>query len=420
MRCSRRRPARSAAASRFSSAPRPASARPTRCCSRRSARRREGVDVVVGVVETHGRAETAGASAGARDHPAPAHRLSRPRARGDGPRRGAARKPALVLVDELAHTNAPGSRHPKRYLDVEELLAAGIDVYTTLNIQHVESLNDVVAQITRIRVRETVPDSILDRADEIEVVDLTPDDLIQRLREGKVYVPEQAEARARPLLLARQSDRAARAGAPPHRRARRRAAPHAHAGARDRRAVAGGRARAGLRQRGSEHRRAGALRQAHRRPAARALDGALRRDGAQPAPQRRGARPHRRRACGSPSSLGGEAVTLPGGGRIADDVLAYARANNVTQIVIGKSTPLALVRVAARLGRARSRAPRRRDQRPRHCRRDWSARSTPAKARPRQPQLAPMRPTSLRLRQSRSRSPSASSSSRASGSRRST
>ncbi len=86
-----------------------------------------------------------------------------------------ARRPQVALVDELAHTNAPGSRHPKRYLDVEELLAAGIDVYTTLNIQHVESLNDVVAQITGIRVRETVPDSILDRADDIEVIDLAPE-----------------------------------------------------------------------------------------------------------------------------------------------------------------------------------------------------------------------------------------------------
>ena len=108
-----------------------------------------------------------------------------------------ARRPQLVLVDELAHTNAPGSRHPKRYLDVEELLAAGIDVYTTLNIQHVESLNDVVAQITRIRVRETVPDSVLDRADDIEVIDLSPEDLIQRLHEGKVYVPQQAERAVR-------------------------------------------------------------------------------------------------------------------------------------------------------------------------------------------------------------------------------
>src|SRR6202453_4660947 len=103
------------------------------------------------------------------------------------------RRPKLVLVDELAHTNVEGSRHPKRYMDVEELLDAGIDVYSTLNIQHVESLNDVVAQITRIRVRETVPDSVIDRADDIELIDLTPEDLIQRLKEGKVYVPHQAE-----------------------------------------------------------------------------------------------------------------------------------------------------------------------------------------------------------------------------------
>ena len=108
-----------------------------------------------------------------------------------------ARRPQLVLVDELARTNAPGSRHPKRYLDVEELLAAGIDVFTTVNIQHVESLNDVVAGITRIRVRETVPDSIIDRADDIEIVDITPEDLIQRLKEGKVSLPQQAERAAR-------------------------------------------------------------------------------------------------------------------------------------------------------------------------------------------------------------------------------
>src|SRR5437667_6269945 len=103
------------------------------------------------------------------------------------------RRPQLVLVDELAHTNAPGSRHPKRYLDVEEVIAAGIDVFATLNIQHVESLNDIIARITRIRVRETVPDSVLDQANDIEVVDLAPDDLIKRLHEGKVYVPQQAE-----------------------------------------------------------------------------------------------------------------------------------------------------------------------------------------------------------------------------------
>ena len=103
-----------------------------------------------------------------------------------------ARHPTLILVDELAHTNAPGSRHAKRWQDVEELLDAGIDVYTTVNVQHLESLNDVVAQITGVIVRETVPDSILEQADEVELIDLPPDDLLQRLREGKVYVSEQA------------------------------------------------------------------------------------------------------------------------------------------------------------------------------------------------------------------------------------
>ncbi len=156
------------------------------------ARRREGIDVVVAVAETHGRAETQALLDGLD---------TVPRRRLDYKGRVLeemdldavlARRPGLALVDELAHSNVPGSRHPKRYLDVEELLAAGIDVFTTLNIQHVESLNDVVVRITRIRVRETVPDSVLDRADDIEVVDLAPDDLLQRLRDGKVYVPQTA------------------------------------------------------------------------------------------------------------------------------------------------------------------------------------------------------------------------------------
>jgi two-component system, OmpR family, sensor histidine kinase KdpD len=157
------------------------------------AKRREGVDVVVGVVETHGRRETEALLVELeviprREVEYKGHCLTEMDLDAILKRR-----PQLVLVDELAHTNAPQSRHPKRYLDVEELIAAGIDVYTTLNIQHVESLNDVVARITRIRVRETVPDSILDQADDIEIVDLAPDDLIQRLHEGKVYVPHQAE-----------------------------------------------------------------------------------------------------------------------------------------------------------------------------------------------------------------------------------
>lgn len=156
-----------------------------------AARRKAGFDVVVGIVETHGRVETETLVAGHEVIP-----------RREVPYQGRIlhemdldavleRAPQLVLVDELAHTNAPGSRHLKRYQDVEELLAAGIDVYSTINIQHLESLNDVVASFTRVRVRETVPDSILEIAD-IEVVDIPPDELIERLKAGKVYLPREA------------------------------------------------------------------------------------------------------------------------------------------------------------------------------------------------------------------------------------
>jgi two-component system sensor histidine kinase KdpD len=157
------------------------------------AKRKEGIDVVVGVVETHGRHETEALLEGMEVLPRkPMVYVNRILSEFDLDA-ALKRRPELLLVDELAHSNIPGSRHPKRYQDVEELLDAGIDVYTTVNIQHIESLNDVVAQITHVRVRETVPDSIIDRADAIELVDLTPDDLIQRLKEGKVYVPKQAE-----------------------------------------------------------------------------------------------------------------------------------------------------------------------------------------------------------------------------------
>ncbi len=156
-------------------------------------RRQEGVDVVVGVVETHGRAETEAQLAGLDVIPRRTVEYKGRVLQEMDLDAILERRPALVLVDELAHSNAPGSRHPKRYLDVEELLAAGIDVYSTMNVQHVESLNDVVARITRIRVRETVPDRIIDAADEVELVDLTPADLMARLREGKVYVREQAQ-----------------------------------------------------------------------------------------------------------------------------------------------------------------------------------------------------------------------------------
>ncbi len=160
-------------------------------------RRRESVDVVIGVVETHGRAETEALTAGLETIPRRTIAYRERTLTEMDLDAILVRKPRLVLVDELAHTNAAGSRHPKRYLDVEELLVAGIDVYATLNIQHVESLNDVVARITRIRVRETVPDSVIERADDIELIDLTPEDLIQRLKDGKVYVPAQAERAVR-------------------------------------------------------------------------------------------------------------------------------------------------------------------------------------------------------------------------------
>jgi two-component system sensor histidine kinase KdpD len=157
------------------------------------AKMKEGVDVLVGVVETHGRKETEALLEGLPVLPRkPTIYVNRILSEFDIDA-ALKRRPQLILVDELAHTNVPGSRHPKRYQDVEELLDAGIDVYSTVNIQHIESLNDVVAQITRVRVREVVPDEILDRADAVELVDLTPEDLIQRLKEGKVYVPKQAE-----------------------------------------------------------------------------------------------------------------------------------------------------------------------------------------------------------------------------------
>ncbi|HEX7593978.1 MAG TPA: sensor histidine kinase KdpD [Anaerolineae bacterium] len=156
------------------------------------ARQAENVDVVVAYVETHHRAETETLTDGLEILP-----------RKQIEYRGRvltemdvdavlARHPQLALVDEFAHTNVAGSRHPKRYLDVQDILAAGIDVYTTLNVQHLESLNDVVAQITGIVVHETIPDSAIDQANEIELIDLAPDELLQRLKDGKVYVPEQA------------------------------------------------------------------------------------------------------------------------------------------------------------------------------------------------------------------------------------
>ncbi|MFB6419342.1 MULTISPECIES: sensor histidine kinase KdpD [Bradyrhizobium] len=302
------------------------------------AKRKAGVDVVVGFVETHGRAET---EALVRDLEVV------PRKKFDY--RGQiveemdldaviARRPRIALVDELAHTNAAGSRHPKRYLDVEELLSHGIDVYTAVNIQHIESLNDVVAQITHVRVRETVPDSVFDRADAIELIDLTPDDLIQRLKEGKVYVPRQAEralehyfspgnlTALRELALRRTAERVDE-----------QLLTHMQANAIPGPWAAGERILVCV----SEDPRAAGLVRYTKRLADRlhapftAISIETRRSLQLSDEQRDRLADTLRLA----ESLGGEALTIPAAGRrIADDVVGFAQGNNVTQIVIGKST----------------------------------------------------------------------------------
>jgi two-component system, OmpR family, sensor histidine kinase KdpD len=302
------------------------------------ARRKAGVDIVVGFVETHGRVETEALLRGL--EVIPRKKLDY---------RGQvleemdldaviARHPQIALVDELAHTNAVGSRHPKRYLDVEELLSRGIDVYTAVNIQHIESLNDVVAQITHVRVRETVPDSVFDRADAIELIDLTPDDLIQRLKEGKVYVPKQAEralehyfspgnlTALRELALRRTAERVDEQLLT-HMQANAIAGPWA----------AGERVLVCV----SEDPRAAGLVRYTKRLADRlhapftAISIETRRF-LQLSDEERDRLADTLRLA---ESLGGEALTIPAvGRRIADDVVNFAQANNVTQIVIGKST----------------------------------------------------------------------------------
>lgn len=302
------------------------------------ARRKAGVDVVVGFVETHGRAETEALVRGLEVIP-----RKRLEYRGQVVEEMdldavIARRPKIALVDELAHSNAPLCRHPKRYLDVEELLSHGIDVYTAVNVQHIESLNDVVAQITHVRVRETVPDSIFDRADAIELIDLTPDDLIQRLREGKVYVPKQAEralehyfspgnlTALRELALRRTAERVDEQLLT-HMQANAIAGPWA-AGERILVCV-------------SEDPRSAGLVRYTKRLADRlhapftAISIETRRS-LQLSDQERDRLADTLRLA---ESLGGEALTIPAvGRRIADDVINFAQGNNVTQIVIGKST----------------------------------------------------------------------------------
>ena len=247
-----------------------------------------------------------------------------------------ARRPRLVLVDELAHTNAPGSRHPKRWMDVEELLGAGIDVYTTINIQHLESLNDVVAGITRIRVRETVPDSIIDRADDIELIDLTPDDLLQRLRDGKVYAPKTASRALAhyfsPGNLTALRELALRQTA---QRVDTQLLDHMQANAISGPWAAGERVLVCVTPRAAGS-QPGALRPPARRAAARAVDGAARRPPTRLA--RAGGASRVAEQMRLAQSLGAEAVTVPGGD-VAAEVVAYARAHNFTQIVVGRRRP---------------------------------------------------------------------------------
>lgn len=157
------------------------------------AKRDEGADVVVGLVETHERQETVAVLQGLEALPPKLIQYRGTVLREFDLDGALKRRPSLVLVDELAHSNAAGCRHPKRWQDVEELLSAGIDVYSTLNVQHLESLNDDVSQVTGIQVKETVPDTVFELADEVELIDLPPDELLLRLKEGKVYLPQQAE-----------------------------------------------------------------------------------------------------------------------------------------------------------------------------------------------------------------------------------
>ena len=157
------------------------------------AQKAAGVDVVIGFVQPHGRVDTEQLMDGIEIIPTRKFEYRGIILEEFDLDAALSRRPQLILVDELAHTNVPESRHPKRWMDIDELVDSGIDVYTTMNVQHLETLNDVVAQITGIVVKETVPDAVLEKADEIELIDLPPDDLLERLRLGKVYLPKQAE-----------------------------------------------------------------------------------------------------------------------------------------------------------------------------------------------------------------------------------
>jgi two-component system sensor histidine kinase KdpD len=294
----------------------------------------EGIDVVVAYIETHGRKETEALLAGL-----PVIPRKKVEYRGTTVEEMdldavLARRPAIALVDELAHTNAPGSRHNRRYQDVEELLAAGIDVSTTLNVQHIESFNDTVAQITGVKVRETVPDHVLETADEIKLVDLTPDELIERLHEGKVYVPDQAtravEKFFRPGNLTALREMALRylAGRVDT-QMRSYMDAHAIAGP----WPAGERVLVGVGP--------GMLAERLVRSGRRLAEGLdaewivlhVEQAGGQPLPDAE--RQHLDRALRLAEELGARTVTVAGSD-VAEEVLRYARANNITKIIVGR------------------------------------------------------------------------------------
>ncbi len=301
------------------------------------ARHKDGYDVAVGIVETHGRKETEALLEGLEIVP-----RRRIEYRGQWLEEMdldaiIARRPQIVLVDELAHTNAPGSRHPKRCMDVEELLNRGINVYSTVNIQHIESLNDVVAQITGVRVRETVPDRVFDRADSVELIDLTPDDLIQRLKEGKVYVPKQAERALEhffsPANLTALRELALRRTAE---RVDEQLLSHMQEHAIQGPWAAGERILVCVSE---DVRSAGLVRYAKRlADRLHAPWTALSIETQRSLQFTEEERDRLTDTLRLAEALGGEAITIPSGGRIADDVINFAHAHNVTQIIIGKST----------------------------------------------------------------------------------
>jgi two-component system sensor histidine kinase KdpD len=299
-------------------------------------RKREGVDAVVGLVETHGRKETEALLGGLEQLPRRLVDYRGAQLKAFDLDAAVARHPQLILVDELAHTNEPGSRHTKRWQDVWELLDHGIDVYTTLNVQHLETMNDVVAQVTGVKVQETVPDSVFERADEVEIIDLSPEDLQKRLAEGKVYMPELAQqalqhffkkgnlAALREIALRITADRI-NAQVQTYRKSLATTGVWATA---DRLLVCIGSGHGSLHLVRAAHRMARSLHADWigvyvETPAELRLPDGVRARAVQ----------HLRLA----EQLGAETITLSGE-RMIEEILSYARSRNVTMIVVGKPT----------------------------------------------------------------------------------